>query len=76
MFAYKLSCQCNGEPFCLQMSTGECARLQLDGPGHAADRANTQLAFATRSYLEPATKVGPAFTEVVYHRMIKFSSSP
>lgn len=76
MFAYKLSWQCNGEPFCLQMSTGECARLQLDGPGHAADRANTQLAFATRSYLEPETNIGPAFTEVVYHRMIKFSSSP
>lgn len=76
MFAYKISWQCNGEPFCLQMSTGECARLQLDGPRHAADRANTQLAFATRSYLEPETNIGPAFTEVVYHRMIKFSSSP
>jgi len=76
LFAYKISWQCGGEPFCLQMSTGDCARLQLDGPGHAADRANTSLAFATRSYLEPATKVGPAFTEVVYHRMIKFSLHP
>lgn len=76
LFAYKVSWQCNDEPFCLRMSTGECARLQLDGPGHAADRANTQLAFATRSYLEPVTNVGPAFTEIVYHRMIKFSSSP
>jgi len=76
MFAYKISWQCGDEPFCLQMSTGDCARLQLDGPGHAADRANTSLAFATRSYLEPATKVGPAFTEVVYHRMIKFSLHP
>lgn len=76
LFAYKISWQCGDELFCLQMSSGECARLQLDGSGHAADRANTQLAFATRSYLEPATSVGPAFTEVVYHRMIKFSSSP
>jgi hypothetical protein len=73
MFAYKISWQCGDEPFCLQMSSGDCARLQLDGPEHAADRANTQLAFATRSYLEPATSIGPAFTEVVYHRMIKFS---
>jgi hypothetical protein len=76
LFAYKVSWQCGDEPFCLQMSTGDCARLQLDGPGHASDRANTQLAFATRSYLEQATKIGPAFTEVVYHRMIKFSLSP
>jgi len=73
MFAYKVSWQCGDEAFCLQMSSGDCARLQLDGPEHAADRANTQLAFGTRSYLEPATSVGPAFTEVVYHRMIKFS---
>jgi hypothetical protein len=76
MFAYKISWQCGDEPFCLQMSSGDCARLQLDGPEHAADRANTQLAFGTRSYLEPATSVGPAFTEVVYHRMIKFSLRP
>jgi hypothetical protein len=73
LFAYKISWQCGDEPFCLQMSSGDCAGLQLDGPEHAADRANTQLAFATRSYLEPATNIGPAFTEVVYHRMIKFS---
>jgi len=76
MFAYKISWQCGGEPFCLQMSSGDCARLQLDGPEHADDRKNTQLAFATRSYLEPATSIGPAFTEVVYHRMIKFSRRP
>lgn len=76
MFAYKISWQCGDEPFCLQMSSGECARLQLDGPEHATDRTNTQLAFATRSYLEQATSIGPAFTEVVYHRMIKFSPRP
>jgi hypothetical protein len=70
MFAYKISWQCGGEPFCLQMSSGSCTRLPLDDP---EERASTPLAFATRSYLEPATKVGPAFTEVVYHRMIKFS---
>ncbi|RII28598.1 MAG: hypothetical protein CXR31_01585 [Geobacter sp.] len=75
MFVYKISWQCGGEPFCLKMSSGDCAELQLDGDDdvHAAIRANTKLAFATRSYLEPATSVGPAFTEVVYHRMIKFS---
>jgi len=73
MFAYKISWQCGDELFCLPMSSGDCASLQLDGPKHAKDRKKTQLAFSTRSYLEPATKVGPAFTEVVYHRMIKFS---
>lgn len=75
MFAYKISWQCGDEPFCLQMASGDCARLQLDGPEHVAERANTPLAFATRSYLEPATSIGPAFTEVLYHRMIKFSPS-
>lgn len=76
MFAYRISWQCGDEPFCLQMSSGDCANLQLDGPEHAEDRKNTQLAFGTRAYLEPATSVGPAFTEVVYHRMIKFSPRP
>jgi hypothetical protein len=70
MFAYKISWQCGDEPFCLQMSSGGCERVALDSP---EAREETQLAFATRSYLEPATNVGPAFTEVVYHRMIKFS---
>lgn len=73
MFTYKISWQCGDEPFCLQMASGDCANLHLDGPDHAADRATTKLAFGTRAYLEPATSVGPAFTEVVYHRMIKFS---
>ncbi|MRR53426.1 MAG: hypothetical protein EG822_02800 [Deltaproteobacteria bacterium] len=76
LFAYKISWQCNGEPFCLQMSSGGCARLQLDGPEHVDDRKNTQLSFGTRSYLEPATEIGPAFTEVVYQRMIKFALQP
>jgi len=76
MFAHKISWQCGDEPFCLQMSSGDCARLRLDGPEYAEDRKNTQLAFGTRAYLEPATNVGPAFTEIVYHRMIKFSPRP
>ncbi|MDD2582817.1 MAG: hypothetical protein PHR66_12575 [Desulfuromonadaceae bacterium] len=76
MFAYKISWQCGDERSCLQMSSGDCASLQLDGPEHTVERENTKLAFATRSYLEPATSVGPAFTEVVYHRMIKFSPRP
>jgi hypothetical protein len=74
MFAYKISWQCGqGEPFCLQMSSGDCANLHLDGPDYKTVRESTPLGFGTRSYLEPATKVGPAFTEVVYHRMIKLS---
>jgi hypothetical protein len=72
MFAYKISWQC-GEPFCLQMSSGGCKKLPLDT---SSQRENTQLAFGTRSYLEPATNIGPAFTEIVYHRMIKFAPRP
>jgi len=76
MFAYKISWQCGEESFCLPMSSGNCARLHLDGPDNEVTRGNAPLAFATRSYLEPATSIGPAFTEVVYHRMIKFSPRP
>jgi hypothetical protein len=27
-----------------------------------------------RAYVEPQTKVGPSYTEIVYDRVIKFSS--
>lgn len=72
MFSYKIAWQCDG-PFCLQMSSDGCDRFPLDDP---IKRESTQLAFATRAYLEPATNIGPAFTEVVYQRMIKFSPRP
>ncbi len=66
MYVYKVSRHCGAsESHCLQLSDNSCARLTLD--------SNTQLGIITRSYLEPATKVGPAFTEILYDRVIKFS---
>jgi hypothetical protein len=65
MYAYKVSRNCGGEANCLQLSSDDCPRLTID--------ANTVLGFIFRMYLEPPTKVGPAFTEILYDRVIKFS---
>jgi hypothetical protein len=65
MFAYKVSRDCGGETNCLELSAGDCARLTLD--------ETTLLGIGIRTYLEPATKVGPALTEMLYDRVIKFS---
>ncbi len=35
--------------------------------------SSTQLGIIFRSYLEPGTNVGPAATEMLYERVIKFS---
>jgi len=71
MYAYKVSRDCGNphEPNCLELSTPEgCTRLTLD--------ASTLLGVFTRSYLEPATKVGPAMPEMLYDRVLKFSPRP
>ena len=65
LFAYKVSRNCNGEPNCLPLSAGDCPRLKID--------SGTVLGIGTRTYLEPATKVGPAMQEMLYDRVIKFS---
>ena len=65
MFAYKVSRDCNGEPNCLPLSADDCLRLKID--------SSTVLGIGTRTYLEPATKVGPAMQEMLYDRVIKFS---
>ena len=69
MFAYKISRSGVVEPNCLQLSVPEgCTRLTLD--------SNTLLGIGIRTYLEPATKVGPAMSEILYDRVIKFSPRP
>lgn len=65
MFAYKVSRNCEGETNCLALSVGDCTRLTLD--------ETTLLGIGIRTYLEAATKVGPALTEMLYDRIIKFS---
>jgi hypothetical protein len=70
LYAYKIKWSCDPrEAHCLSLSAdvADCKRRLVFGK-------NTQLLIATRSYLEPATKVGPAFTEILYDRVLKFSS--
>ncbi len=66
MYVYKVSRSCDGEPRCLELST--CGLLTLD--------SKTLLGIFTRIYLEPATKVGPAMSEILYDRALKFSPPP
>lgn len=66
LYAWKVARNCQGDPHCLEVKLSvDCARLSLD--------ALPDLWMAFRAYLEPKTKVGPAFTEVAYDRAIHFS---
>jgi len=64
MFAYKVSRSCGEEPNCLPLKA-PCSRLTVD--------ASTLLGIGIRTYLEPATKVGPVMPEMLYDRVMKFS---
>jgi hypothetical protein len=67
MYAYKISRNCGGEANCLQLTVPDgCTRLTLDD--------NTLLGVFTRIYLEPKTRIGPAMPEMLYDRVLKFSS--
>jgi hypothetical protein len=70
MYAYKISRNCGAnEPFCLPLKGPDnCSRFTLD--------SNTLLGVAFRIYLEPGTKVGPTYPEILYDRVIKFSPNP
>jgi hypothetical protein len=65
MYAFKVSRDCQGESNCLTVALDDCDRLTID--------KDTVLGLLFRTYLEPATKVGPAMPEVLYDRVIKFS---
>jgi hypothetical protein len=65
MFAYKVSPNCEGEANCLELSVGDCMRLTLD--------ETTLLGIDIRTCLEPATKVGPALTEMLGDGVTKVS---
>lgn len=65
MYAFKVSRNCGQEPNCLTLAINNCSKVTI-GP-------NTVLGMFFRMYLEPATKVGAAMSEVLYDRVIKFS---
>lgn len=70
MYAYKISRNCGeNEPFCLPLKApDQCSVFTLD--------SNTLLGIAFRIYLEPSTKIGPAYPEILYDRIIRFSPNP
>lgn len=68
MYTYKISRNCGGELNCLQVGIEDCPRLTID--------SSTILGLIFRMYLEPETKVGPAMTEMLYDRVLKFSPQP
>jgi hypothetical protein len=66
LYVWKVSRSCDGGANCLTIPWGVKAYgVDLDKPGFVAFRA----------YLEPQTKVGPSWSEIVYDRVITFSGS-
>jgi len=64
LYVCKFARSCGSEKTCVAVPTGPKAHgVQLDEPAFIGFRA----------YMEPATKVGPAFTELLYDRVVKFS---
>jgi hypothetical protein len=64
LYVCKFARSCGSEKTCVAVPTGPKAHgVQLNEPAFIGFRA----------YLEPATKVGPAFTELLYDRVIKFN---
>jgi hypothetical protein len=64
LYVWKISRDCAGNPHCLDLVNCCCQRLDLE--------ALPDLWVAFRIYLEPETKVGPAFAEILYDRAIVF----
>jgi hypothetical protein len=64
LYVYEIARHANGKPHCFEVPYG---------PGGYGIRTNQPLFIAWRLYLENATKIGPAYSEIVYDRAIKFS---
>jgi hypothetical protein len=66
LYVWKVSRSCDGGLGCLTVPWGVKAYgIDLDKPAFVAFRA----------YLEPATKVGPNWSEIVYDRVVKFGGA-
>ena len=64
LYAWKIARKCNGDLHCLEVPVGP-QRYGID--------LDDELILFFRAYLEKATKVGPAYNELVMDRMIRFS---
>jgi len=64
LYVCKFARSCGPEKTCVAVPTGpEAHGVALDEPAFIAFRA----------YIEPATRVGPAYSELLYDRVIKFT---
>jgi hypothetical protein len=64
LYVWKVTRSCNGDTHCLVVPWGKGA--------YGIDLNQTAF-MGFRAYVEPQTKVGPSYTEIVYDRVIKFS---
>jgi hypothetical protein len=63
LYAYKVARNCSGDPHCYEVPYG---------PGGYGIHPNQPVFIFWRTYLEKATKTGPAYSEIVYDKAIKF----
>jgi len=72
MYTYKISRACGDqEPYCLKLQgppPGTCQGFTLGD--------STLLGIGFRLYLERTANIGPAYAEILYDRVIKFSPGP
>jgi hypothetical protein len=64
LYAWKLARDCKGERHCKRIPTGPCLT------GIAPDE---KMFVGFRAYVEPSTKISPAFRELAYDRVLKFT---
>lgn len=64
LYVWKVARHSNGDSHCLE--------VPYDVGAYGIDLNRTAFV-GFRSYIEPLTKVGPSYTEIVYDRVIKFS---
>lgn len=64
LYAWKVARHCGSDPHCTEVPTGECME------GIAPD---AEMFAGFRAYVEPATAIGPAFVELYYDRVLKFT---
>ncbi len=69
LYAWKVARDCGGDPRCTAVPTQLCEGCPCQVGGSAP------LFIGFRAYVEPATMIGPAFPEVIYDRVIRFTRS-
>jgi hypothetical protein len=68
-YVYKIARTCDGN------ESLPCLKIPI-GPGSTGIPVTQPVTLAFRAYVEPSTKVGPTYEEVLYDRAIKFNPQP